>query len=165
MERTFEKIRQSAIVIYVFDVSEMTSEDLEKDLARLENASIPLLVVGNKVDKISSSDRMTQSHPITYISSKNQVNIDELKKQLLEKTFSKNINLESTIVTNARHFEALQNALTALDEVNNGMEMQISGELLALDIKRSLQFLGEITGEITTDDLLGNIFGKFCIGK
>ena len=108
---------------------------------------------------------MTQSHPITYISSKNQVNIDELKKQLLEKTFSKNINLESTIVTNARHFEALQNALTALDEVNNGMEMQISGELLALDIKRSLQFLGEITGEITTDDLLGNIFGKFCIGK
>ena len=95
----------------------------------------------------------------------NKMNISYLKEKLHEAVISQKINLESTIVTNARHFEALQKAYESLDDVLKGMDSGITSDFIAMDIRRSLQFLGEITGEISTDDLLGNIFSNFCIGK
>ena len=70
-----------------------------------------------------------------------------------------------TIISNSRHYEALIKALKAIEEVNKGLKNNLSGDLLAVDIKRSVEFLAEITGDITNDDVLGNIFANFCIGK
>ena len=93
------------------------------------------------------------------------MNIDQLKAHLVKKVLQGKINLESTIVTNARHYEALQKVLTSIRDIQQGMELRISGDLLALDIRSALYYLGEITGEITHDDQLDYIFSKFCIGK
>lgn len=99
------------------------------------------------------------------ISAINKMNIAYLKEKLYEAVIDKKINVESTVVSNARHYEALQKAHESLGEVLQGMDAGISSDFIAMDIRRAISFLGEITGEISTDDLLGNIFGKFCIGK
>jgi tRNA modification GTPase len=102
---------------------------------------------------------------VVPISAKNEQNIEYLKEKLFALALGDSLNLESTVVTNARHYAALQNADAALAEVLTGLDSGITGDFIALDIRRALNFLGEITGEIGVEDLLGNIFGKFCIGK
>ena len=99
------------------------------------------------------------------ISAVNQMNIEYLKEKLYEAVITEKVQLESTIVSNVRHYEALKKAHESLDDVLKGMDDGITSDFIAMDIRRALAFLGEITGEISTDDLLGNIFGKFCIGK
>ncbi|NBC05625.1 MAG: tRNA uridine-5-carboxymethylaminomethyl(34) synthesis GTPase MnmE, partial [Bacteroidetes bacterium] len=99
------------------------------------------------------------------ISATNRMNIDYLKESLHDAVLSKKVNLESTIVANARHYEALQKAYEDLDRVLQGLSTGITSDFVAMDIRAALHHLGEITGEISTDDLLGNIFGRFCIGK
>ncbi|MEQ1745349.1 MAG: tRNA uridine-5-carboxymethylaminomethyl(34) synthesis GTPase MnmE [Saprospiraceae bacterium] len=99
------------------------------------------------------------------VSAKNQMNIEYLKEKLFELAVGEGINLESTVVTNVRHYDALQRSDTALADVLTGLETGVTGDFIAMDIRRALNFLGEITGEIGVEDLLGNIFGKFCIGK
>jgi len=93
------------------------------------------------------------------------MNIEYLKEKLFEAAAGEGVNTESTIVTNARHHDALRRADEALAEVLTGLDANITGDFVAQDIRRSLSYLGEITGEIGVEDLLGNIFGKFCIGK
>jgi tRNA modification GTPase len=92
-------------------------------------------------------------------------NVDQLREKLMETVGSGSIAGDQTLVTNARHHEALMGAYEALLNVSGGLDNNITGDFLAVDIRRSLHSLGEITGEITTDDLLGNIFSRFCIGK
>ena len=166
VQRTMEKIKQSALVMYVFDVNELSQQELEQDLQKLESP-VPVIIVGNKIDK--GDPELSQSfidrHNVILISSLSKENLDMLKERLMHAVFKDGINLENTIITNARHYSALQSADTALNDVLEGIDAQISGELLALDIKRALDALGEITGTITNEDLLGNIFSKFCIGK
>jgi tRNA modification GTPase len=99
------------------------------------------------------------------VSAKNQMNIEFLKQKLFETTAGEGLQTGSTIVTNARHHDALRRADAALEEVLTGLDANITGDFVAQDIRRSLAYLGEITGEIGVEDLLGNIFGKFCIGK
>ena len=99
------------------------------------------------------------------VSAKNQMNIEFLKEKLFEAAAGEGVNTESTVVTNARHHDALRRADEALAEVLTGLDANITGDFIAQDIRRSLSYLGEITGEIGVEDLLGNIFGKFCIGK
>ena len=125
---------------------------------------MPLLVVGNKIDLLNEEPNFG-NREIIYISSKDESNIEALKQKLVGTVLEGKTELDTSILTNARHVEALQKANKALDDVLQGIEQQASGELLALDIRQALHALGEITGEITTDDLLGNIFSKFCIGK
>ena len=166
VQKTMEKIRQSTIVVYVFDVTELSQKELQVDIERLESP-VDVIVIGNKTDKgdHTLSEEFIAEHEVTFISSLNKENLEEVKNRLLRAICKDNLYLESTVVTNARHFQALQQADEALENVLEGIDSQISGELLVLDIKRALDALGEITGTITNEDLLGNIFSKFCIGK
>nr|MBX2873054.1 hypothetical protein [Saprospiraceae bacterium] len=99
------------------------------------------------------------------ISALEKMNIGFLKEKLYQSVLTEQVQVDSTIVSNARHFEALKKASESLDDVLQAMDSGITSDFVAMDIRRALSFLGEITGEISTDDLLGNIFGKFCIGK
>lgn len=99
------------------------------------------------------------------IIAKEGMNVPHLKEKLYEAVLAEKVNTDSTIVSNARHYEALEKSFEALDAVLHGMGSGITSDFIAMDIRRALYHLGEITGEISTDELLGNIFGKFCIGK
>ena len=99
------------------------------------------------------------------VSAKNQMNIDFLKEQLYESVISSKVSLDNPVVSNTRHYEALQKAYESLDDVLKGLDTGVTSDFVAMDIRRALAFLGEITGEISTEDLLGNIFSRFCIGK
>ncbi|MBX7108619.1 MAG: tRNA uridine-5-carboxymethylaminomethyl(34) synthesis GTPase MnmE [Chitinophagales bacterium] len=168
VEKTMEKIRQSALLMYVFDVKDMNREDLLYDLSRLPVKDIPVMVVGNKAE-----DETTDSlHAVFYdvpnilfISAKAHQQLDELRHQLVDKVLQEEELNDRTIVTNARHYDALLKTGEALDDVLHALSAGTSQELFAADIRRALNYLGEITGEITNDDILASIFSKFCIGK
>lgn len=115
----------------------------------------------------NGSEQSPSPHDYTWVptSALNKMNIEYLKEELYNAVISKKLNLESTIVANARHYEALQKSYESLDRVLEGMATGITSDFVAMDIRAALHHLGEITGEISTDDLLGNIFGKFCIEK
>lgn len=167
VEKTMQKISQSALVVYLFDVRETNTETLKQDIERLNTGDIPLLVVGNKIDLYSGKveEAFNFKRPMLFISSKQDLNIQQLEEALV-RTVTDNFKAEdNTIVTNARHYESLLDTQSSLNDVLTGLGNNITGDFLAMDIRRALHALGEITGEITTDDLLGNIFSKFCIGK
>ncbi|MFI5171830.1 MAG: tRNA uridine-5-carboxymethylaminomethyl(34) synthesis GTPase MnmE [Chitinophagales bacterium] len=168
VERTMEKIKTSTLLIYVFDVNTMTLNEVRSDLDNLIESGDKLLVIGNKIDTPDGGKQIAkffELEPDAFISSLQKTNIDELKSIMYKKIISDDINLDSAIVTNTRHLEALQKARTSLDEVLTALNNKISGELTALHIRYALNAIGEITGQITNDDLLDNIFRKFCIGK
>ncbi len=172
VERTFEKIRQSALLLYVFDLSALAPEEVRADLQKLKREGLRLIVLGNKLDKAAPETlerfrtlESSSEWAFLTLSAARHHNIEALRELLYRSVVGGQINLESPIVANARHYEALQKALESLDEVLRGLESGLSSDLVALDIRRALQYLGEITGEVTTDDLLENIFSHFCIGK
>lgn len=167
VERSLEKMRAADIVLYLFDVNETTNGDLQLIEQQFKNESIPYLLVGNKADKKNntSGGQFTTSATILPISAKENTGVDTLKKSLVAKTISGDINTEATIVTNARHYEALQKLAAALSDVQQGLDEKVPGDLLALDIRQCLHYLGTITGQITNEDQLDFIFSKFCIGK
>lgn len=168
VEKTMEKIRQSALLLYVFDVKDMNREDLLYDLSRLPVGNIPVLVVGNKSDGETVADLHTAFYDvpnILFISAKEHQHLEELKHQLVDKVLQEEQLNDRTIITNARHYDALLKTGEALDDVLHALSAGTSQELFAADIRRALNYLGEITGEITNDDILASIFSKFCIGK
>ncbi len=167
VERSLEKMRAADIVLYLFDVNETTNEDLQLIEAQFRRESIPYLLVGNKADKknIVLDGQFTTSATILPISAMENTGVDALKKSLVAKIVSGDINTEATIVTNARHHEALQKLAAALSDVQRGLDEKVPGDLLALDIRQCLHYLGSITGQITNEDQLDFIFSKFCIGK
>ncbi|MBP6557414.1 MAG: tRNA uridine-5-carboxymethylaminomethyl(34) synthesis GTPase MnmE, partial [Flavobacterium sp.] len=132
----------------------------------------PIIVVLNKVDKLSQEEltailnQLTTYNiqPIT-ISAKNKEGIDELKNQLMSFVNTGALRNNETIVTNTRHYDSLLKALEEIQKVRFGMDTNLSSDLMAIDIKQALYYFGEITGEVTNDELLGNIFANFCIGK
>jgi tRNA modification GTPase len=169
IERTMQKIRQSAIVIYLFDVNTMSAEEVKQDLQSLNIKDVPVIPVGNKIDicgEVSARQRFGSIENTIYISSKTELHLDDLKNTLSQQVLNEKIDFNSTIVTNVRHYEALLDAQRALTDVWNGIHQKISGEWLALDIRRALHALGSITAEIDVDkDILETIFTRFCIGK
>jgi len=100
-----------------------------------------------------------------FISAKHHLHTEVLKERMVDAVLQGSLQMESTVVTNARHYHALKEVAISLTEIKNGLDNKLSGDLLALDIRRCLQYLGEITGEITHEDQLDYIFSKFCIGK
>jgi len=171
VSRSFEKIKQSAIVIYIFDVHELTAGELKINLEELkkhtsENNS-QLLVIGNKIDKEDFSEIQKEfaAFDVLFISAKDKLYIDDLKLKLVTLFDNRTVKMTETIVTNARHVEALRHTSNAIQRTIDGLNSNITGDFLAQDIREALHYLGEITGEISSEDLLGNIFGKFCIGK
>jgi len=168
VEKTFEKIRQSGILVYVFDAASMSREDVLADIEKLRHGEAPLILVGNKIDLLkddSYHSKFNLNGSAVFISSKEGSNIQQIKKALVSKVSEENFQQEDTVVTNVRHHEALLRSKLALEDVLKGLDSKISGELLALDIRRALEELGTIIGEVTNEDVLDSIFSRFCIGK
>ena len=117
------------------------------------------------VSEAEAKEKFSSIGQIIFISAKAALHIEVLKERMLDMVMQENVQTENVIITNARHYHALQKVQTALKDVGEGLENKIPGDLLALDIRQSLQYLGEITGEITNEDQLDYIFSKFCIGK
>ncbi len=171
VERTFEKIKQAAVVLYLLDPRETSEAELTQIISNLQNSNInnsKLLLVINKADDetvTSVSHTFTHANNFIYISAKEKINIDALQNALLKAGSVNTINPDEVMVSNIRHLEALQKTEAALNNVLHGIDNPVTSDFLVTDIKQALYFIGEITGEITTDDLLETIFSKFCIGK
>lgn len=179
VERALEKVAAAQLLLYVFDVVATSPEELTKDLERLYREDLDLLVVANKMDlnpytkyeHYFGSDyagrwQLPPERFIPMIAS-SASNLDYLREQLLTAVTGSamGIDAQQLILSNARHYAALRRADEALERVEAGLASGLSQDFIAMDIRQSLRELGEITGEITTDDLLGNIFSNFCIGK
>ncbi|MCC6372834.1 MAG: tRNA uridine-5-carboxymethylaminomethyl(34) synthesis GTPase MnmE [Bacteroidia bacterium] len=170
VNRALEAIKKSAIIIYLFDAHTLSCGDLkyELDILKPYTQGSQLLVVANKTD-VESPEELKKEFvdfpEMLYISAKEEKNIGDLKKKLVALFDNRTIDTTDTIVTNARHANALRNASEAINKVLLGLENNIAGDFLALDIRYSLDELGNITGQVTNEDLLENIFSRFCIGK
>jgi tRNA modification GTPase len=194
VQKTMEKVSQSAILVYVFDVVETKLDEVINDLHQLMRDDMKTLVICNKMDKnpyfrpqwltnlgdetipdfyfstnrtpsVFSDISPISEEQIITLSAKEGMNIPYLKDALLNLVTEGKVNQESTIVSNARHYEALQKSYQSLDDVLKGMASSVTSDFIAMDIRQALHYLGEIVGEVSTDDLLENIFSKFCIGK
>ena len=181
IERTFQKLDQAEIVLWMIDAVEASTQfdQLSKQiLPRCENKH--LIVVCNKMDLINDNQRSSlatflQTHiaeqlhkesvDIVFISAKNRMNTDALEDKLISAAHLPNVTQNDIIVTNVRHYEALTKALDAIHRVQQGLDMQISGDFLSQDIRECIFHLSDIAGEVTTDMVLQNIFEHFCIGK
>jgi len=165
IKKTWEKIGQAAVVIQVVEATDTVQEideqvsEIKKRLKGQEH-----IVVMNKID-LAKGQKIKGAGEWIPVSAKDKKNIDKLLEALLKVSDLAKLDSTDTIVTNARHYEALVRSAEAIERVVSGMENSIATDLLAQDIREALHYLGEITGEITTDEILGNIFKKFCIGK
>ena len=174
IKKTFEKIEQAQVVIYIVDSSQLSVLSLNTELEKIKNKFPlkPLIVVLNKVDKLSEeklktivNQLKTDNRQLITISAKNNIGIEDLKNQLLSFVNTGALRNNETIVTNTRHYDSLLKALEEIQKVKFGLQSNLSSDLMAIDIKQALYYFGEITGEVTNDELLGNIFANFCIGK
>ena len=165
-----EKISQSALLLYVFDAETLSPAELQQDIHELHKPGLPTLIVANKIDLSPGyiekfQPFLPEGATLIAISAKEKLHIDDLKQLIYDQTIQGKLNGNETLVTNIRHLEALQKTEQALIKTLQGIDHQVTSDFLAMDIKQALHYLGEITGAVTTDDLLDNIFSKFCIGK
>ncbi|ADR21489.1 tRNA modification GTPase MnmE [Marivirga tractuosa] len=167
VQRTKDKMKQASLIVYMFDLKNDTLTEVNRDINMLENLGIPFIKVGNKLDEAQQDlyNEMKKDKNTLFISAINKEGLEALKTKLVETVNLDNFKTGDTVVTNIRHYDNLVQTQNSLNAVLRGLDDNITGDFLALDIRHALRFLGEITGEITTDDLLANIFSKFCIGK
>ena len=176
IRKTFEKIEQAQVVIFLFDglKFQVSGFDYITEIEKVKNKYPlkPILVVVNKVDLLSEKEienidqkLETLNLKLLKISAKANIGIEELKNQLLSFVNTGALRNNETIVTNTRHYDSLLKALEEIQKVKFGMEINLSSDLMAIDIKEALYHFGMITGQVTNDELLGNIFANFCIGK
>ena len=173
IERSYSKLDLATVVILVVDTQneiEIINERISKIRERIHNQH--LIIAANKVDRglsdtISGLKEMPllTNEKLVFIAAKQKTNLDELISEMQHAVSLDSISEDAVIVTNVRHFEALTRAHESIERVQLGLDNQISGDFLAQDIRECLLFLGEITGEISNDEILGHIFKNFCIGK
>ncbi|MFT4204928.1 MAG: tRNA uridine-5-carboxymethylaminomethyl(34) synthesis GTPase MnmE [Chitinophagaceae bacterium] len=162
--KSLEKIKEADIVVYLFDAGTESENDIQNLLAGHLKEAKQLLLVANKTDLISGFH--LDGWEFISVSAKEKEGIDIFKQSLYDKMVSGALDYENSIVTNARHKNALQKVLESLQDIKQGMDAGLSGDLLVPDIRKCLHYLGEITGEIEVDrDILGAVFGQFCVGK
>lgn len=172
IKKTFENIQKSKIVLFVLDSSQINSNNIDLKLNQLNDIidkypNKHLLIIINKIDLKNSSellDKLSDFDNVS-ISAKDGLNINMVKDKLSSYIKLGKINNSSSVVTNSRHYSVLNNALNEIQNVYEGLQNGVSTDLLAVDVRQALYHFGELTGEITNDELLGNIFSKFCIGK
>jgi len=165
VERTHDRIKKASLVLYVFDLS-LSLDEILKEEESIKKLNVPVIKVGNKMDKASASFiEKLQAKDFILISASQKLNIQKLKDKILSHFQVGEVKQGDVLVTNLRHFQNLTQTNDALNRVLSGMDSGITGDFLAMDIRQALHYLGEITGQVTTDDLLANIFSKFCIGK
>jgi tRNA modification GTPase len=171
IERTYEKIKQSQIILYVCDLTQANPEELSKQLEdfkdHIEDKNKQFIIIGNKTDELTElPSHFTQFVDLEtiFISAKRNENIHLIAESLSKSV--QNLNLsDKTIVSNARHLDILHQVAESINLIEDAFRNDIPTDLIAIDIRQALHYLGEITGTVTTDELLGNIFGRFCIGK
>lgn len=163
--KSLQKMQQADIVIYLFDVNDTEPEELKATISDLQQQGIQFLVVGNKAEGKDIREHFDTLGSILFIAAKSGQHVEVLKERMVDRVLRDVVQNENVVVTNARHFHALQEVYNSLKDVQAGLTGKIPSDLLALDIRRCLQYLGEITGEVTNDDQLDYIFSKFCIGK
>ncbi len=176
VEKAKEKIKKAQLILYLYNEKENTTNEVIHFVTENYHKEAKFILLHNKIEDLQEGippfdNEILASIPEEYIfsqlriSAKENINIDELKKIL--SLYVKNLSPSAgnTIITNIRHYEALNNALQALEKVEEGMQIHLSGDLLAIDIRETLYHLGSITGAVSNDELLGNIFSRFCIGK
>lgn len=168
VRRTLSLAEQANLLIYIYDLSTDSLSEAEAYLAGLNLAEgSQIMILANKEDLIATQpDLSTSSYPTLMFSAKEKTQIDQLKQMMLTavQNFS-TVSPDQTLISNSRHLHALQQALIAIQDVQAGLLNGLTGDLLSIDIRTVLHHIGEITGEITNDEVLGNIFSKFCIGK
>ncbi len=179
IERTYDRISKSSIVLLLVDATEKVSDikqAVKKVKEKIGATDKKLIVIVNKIDRLNDStieqeinqslnNLLDEQDVRIKISAKTGENVEKLIDELLSVVNLTALNQNEVIVTNARHYEALEKASVALQRAIDGLNSGITGDFLAMDIREVLHYLGEITGEITTDEVLGNIFKNFCIGK
>lgn len=173
IQKTFEKIEQAQVVLFLVDSTELTMDSLERlkvEVEKIKNKypQKALLTIFNKKDKLEDSLLSTLQSQIEnsiFISAKQKEGIDALKNELMSFVNTGALRNNETIVTNTRHYDSLIKALEEVQKVKYGIESNTSSDFIAIDIRQALYYFGEITGEVTNDELLGNIFANFCIGK
>lgn len=172
IERTYEKIRQAAIILYVFDASTTSMEEINDTISEfmktIDDDDKTLILIANKIDmmeEIPHNFKNLVELETLFVSAKRKENINMINESLLRSVSVGKEESNQSIVTSSRHYQALKETLTALNTVEQGIEGGLSGDLLSSDLRVALNALGSITGEVTSDEILGNIFGRFCIGK
>ena len=175
IKRTFEKIEQAQVILLLVDGSKLLADDqklknivLDYEKIKNQNPQKPLVLLINKADTLSESDKEIIGeylNNINYLSAKTGEGVEELKNSLLQFVNTGALRNNETIVTNTRHYNSLLKALEEIEKVQIGMKEDLSSDLMAIDVREALYHLGEITGQVTNDELLGNIFANFCIGK
>ncbi len=176
IRKTFEKIEQAQVVLYLFESLKfkVSGSEYITEIEKVKNKYPlkPLIVVVNKIDLLSDEEILNIQQQLETlnlkpetISAKQNIGVDELKNQLLSFVNTGALRNNETIVTNTRHYDSLLKALDEIQKVKYGLETNLSSDLMAIDIKEALYHFGMITGQVTNDELLGNIFANFCIGK
>ena len=168
VEKSLDKMRNADVVVYLFDAKESTRDDMLAQKKLFHNENIRHIFVVNKIDEVGEERamQMFSGNDILFISAKEKDKIALLKTRLYDMMIGASATTENTIVTNARHAAALEKVTSSLTDIETAMNNSVTGDLLSIDIRRALHYLGEITGQIEIDrDILGTIFGKFCIGK
>lgn len=163
VQRSKDIMKRADVVIYLFDAHTEGKDEIAAQRQIFEEQGLKYLLVANKTDLLSPAQPPVDD--TLYISARNNANIPELKQHLYSLVVDGNINTGGTVVTSARHYASLQEVLKSLLDIKSGLDNHTTGDLIALDVRRCLHYLGEITGQITTEDKLDYIFSKFCIGK
>jgi tRNA modification GTPase len=166
VERTRDRMKKASLIIYLFDLMHTSLAEIDVEENHLKDLGIPYIKVGNKIDKANAElTRELEKRDFIFISASNKTNITKLKDKILSHFHVQTVKTGDVLVTNLRHYQNLLQTNESLQRVLDSMDQDITGDFLAMDIRQSLHYLGEITGTITTEDLLDNIFSKFCIGK
>jgi tRNA modification GTPase len=167
IERSLEKMRGANLVLYIFDTEE-SKDEINNKKSEFELQELNYLFVANKIDQtgeVTAKEKFGYLDKIVFISAKQNLYTEVLKERMVDTVLQGKMQTENTIITNARHYHALKEVEKSLIEIKKGLDNNLPGDLLSLDIRRCLHYLGEITGEITNEDQLDYIFSKFCIGK
>jgi tRNA modification GTPase len=178
IRKTFEKIEQAQVVLFIIDSLQLIIDNENKvkiEIEKIKNQfpQKPLIVVINKIDSLNPTQKELLSTKLSIInyplfielSAKQKQGIDELKNKLLSFVNTGALRNNETIVTNTRHYDSLLKALDEIQKVKYGIQTNLPSDLMAIDIREALYHFGTITGQVTNDELLGNIFANFCIGK
>jgi len=166
VERTRESMRKASLILYLFDLSKSSLEGIHEEEHEIKKLNIPFLKVGNKIDLADPKlVELLLAENFILISASQKKNIPHLKDRILSQFQINTVKQGDVLVTSLRHYQSLKLTDESLHRVLVGMDNGVTGDFLAMDIRQALHYLGEITGVVTTDDLLANIFSKFCIGK
>ncbi len=167
VEKSLEKMNSADVVLYLFDTVETSLTEIQEQLQALKDLNLRVLPVGTKQDIAGerATEKFSAVDDVLFIAAKQNGGIEALKEKLFQTTVRQELASENTIVTNSRHYAALQKVDESLQAIKTGLDNHIPGDLLALDIRRCLHYISEITGDISNEDVLDYVFSKFCIGK